>query len=76
MTTVRLKTPRVKREPEAYSHVKRKVLARDHWQCQICGSRKNLHIHHQEFRSHSGADTEENLITLCETCHRRAHGSG
>jgi len=25
----------------------------------------NLEVHHREFRSHSGADSEENLITLC-----------
>jgi hypothetical protein len=28
-------------------------------------------VHHREFRSHSGADTEENLITLCAACHYR-----
>jgi 5-methylcytosine-specific restriction endonuclease McrA len=33
----------------------------------------NLEVHHREFRSHSGADSEENLITLCADCHRRAH---
>jgi 5-methylcytosine-specific restriction endonuclease McrA len=30
--------------------------------------------HHRKFRSHSGADSEENLITLCATCHARVHG--
>ena len=29
----------------------------------------NLEVHHKEFRSHSGEDTAENLITLCSTCH-------
>ncbi len=33
----------------------------------------NLALRHKEFRSHSGADTEENLITLCAACHARAH---
>jgi hypothetical protein len=33
----------------------------------------NLEVHHQEFRSHSGHDSEENLITLCSTCHASAH---
>jgi 5-methylcytosine-specific restriction endonuclease McrA len=30
-------------------------------------------VHHREFRSHSGADAEENLITLCTECHARVH---
>jgi hypothetical protein len=33
----------------------------------------NLEVHHGEFRSHSGADSEENLITLCSPCHARVH---
>jgi 5-methylcytosine-specific restriction endonuclease McrA len=33
----------------------------------------NLEVHHREFRSHSGEDTEENLITLCTACHARVH---
>ena len=33
----------------------------------------NLEVHHREFRSHSGADSEENLITLCAACHARVH---
>jgi 5-methylcytosine-specific restriction endonuclease McrA len=33
----------------------------------------NLEVHHKEFRSHSGADTEENLITLCVACHAAVH---
>jgi 5-methylcytosine-specific restriction endonuclease McrA len=35
----------------------------------------NLEVHHKEFRSHSGHDSEENLITLCHRCHTLAHGS-
>jgi 5-methylcytosine-specific restriction endonuclease McrA len=30
-------------------------------------------VHHREFRSHSGANSEENLITLCAACHARVH---
>jgi len=40
------------------------VLRRDGWQCQFCGSRAHLEVHHQRFRSHSGQDYEDNLITL------------
>jgi 5-methylcytosine-specific restriction endonuclease McrA len=33
----------------------------------------NLEVHHQQFRSHSGADSDQNLITLCNRCHNAIH---
>jgi 5-methylcytosine-specific restriction endonuclease McrA len=32
-----------------------------------------LEVHHKEFRSLSGQDIEQNLITLCRACHSRVH---
>jgi 5-methylcytosine-specific restriction endonuclease McrA len=29
----------------------------------------HLQVHHKQFRSHSGDDSEEYLITLCARCH-------
>jgi 5-methylcytosine-specific restriction endonuclease McrA len=34
---------------------------------------RHLEVHHLRFRSHSGQDTEQNLITLCTQCHARVH---
>jgi predicted HNH restriction endonuclease len=34
---------------------------------------QNLQVHHLEFRSQSGSDQEQNLITLCAECHARIH---
>jgi 5-methylcytosine-specific restriction endonuclease McrA len=62
-------------ERHEYEELRQSVLRRDDWCCQFCGSMHNLEIHHQEFRSHSGKDTEENLITLCANCHSVAHGT-
>jgi 5-methylcytosine-specific restriction endonuclease McrA len=31
-------------------------------------------LRHKEFRSHSGHDSDENLITLCSACHASVHG--
>ena len=56
-----------------YEALRLQVLQRDCWRCQLCGSMTNLEIHHQAFRSHSGADTEDNLIALCNDCHGRFH---
>ncbi|PYX70234.1 MAG: hypothetical protein DMG72_19230 [Acidobacteria bacterium] len=35
----------------------------------------NLEVHHQNFRSRSGDDSEQNLITLCTKCHVQVHQS-
>lgn len=56
-----------------YYELHRNVLRRDGWRCQSCGSMKNLEVHHQQYRSHSGEDIEENLITLCRECHTFEH---
>ena len=58
----------------SYETLRQQVLRRDDWRCQSCGAMSSLEIHHQEFRSHSGVDSEENLITLCSACHGRVHG--
>jgi 5-methylcytosine-specific restriction endonuclease McrA len=37
---------------------------------------QNLQVHHIEFRSHGGSDSEANLITLCAPCHAAVHKGG
>ena len=65
---------RLRLGPASYKALQQEVLRRDDWRCQSCGAMSNLEVHHQEFRSHSGPDSEENLITLCSACHARVHG--
>jgi len=67
------KDARIKLDSESYSKLHRQVLKRDGWRCQVCGSMQHLQVHHLKFRSHSGSDSEENLITLCAQCHAQAH---
>lgn len=47
------------------------VLQRDHWRCVICGSRDRLEMDHIIPWSAGGADTIDNLRTLCHTCNTR-----
>jgi 5-methylcytosine-specific restriction endonuclease McrA len=61
-------------DPASYERLRQEVLRRDGWRCQVCGTMSNLEIHHKEFRSHSGNDSEDNLITLCTACHQKTHG--
>ena len=56
-------------------NVREYVLFRDGYRCQCCkGKSKDpvLNVHHIESRK-TGGDAPNNLITLCETCHRAFH---
>jgi hypothetical protein len=49
-------------------------LMRDGYTCQQCSKRNvRLEAHHLVFREHGGKDTLANLLTLCESCHRKLH---
>jgi 5-methylcytosine-specific restriction endonuclease McrA len=76
MNNIRPKQPQLRLEPEAYEELRQQVLRRDGWRCQSCGSMSNLEVHHKDFRSHGGPDSEMNLITLCYSCHSQAHIKG
>ncbi|MCY4175367.1 MAG: HNH endonuclease [Acidimicrobiaceae bacterium] len=53
-----------------------RVLKRDGYRCQICGERPSnnehivLNVHHIRPFGEGGLTIDENLITLCHTCHR------
>ena len=65
--------PRLRLDPMSYEDLRQQVLRRDGWRCQSCGTMSNLEVHHKQFRSQSGDDSEHNLITLCTVCHATAH---
>jgi 5-methylcytosine-specific restriction endonuclease McrA len=73
---IRPKAAPARLDPLSYESLRQQILRRDAWRCQSCGTMTNLEVHHKEFRSHSGADSEENLITLCADCHAIAHHPG
>ena len=76
MNKIRAKIPRLRLDSSSYRELQRQVMERDGWRCQACGSMQNLQVHHLKFRSHSGSDIEQNLITLCAQCHARIHSKG
>ena len=73
MKKVSRKSPRLRLDATSYTELQRQVLERDGWRCQVCGSMQRLQVHHLKFRSQSGGDVEQNLITLCAECHARMH---
>jgi 5-methylcytosine-specific restriction endonuclease McrA len=76
MSSTGQKMPRLRLDPESYEILRQQILRRDSWRCQSCGTMSNLEVHHKTFRSHSGDDSEENLITICAVCHAVAHRNG
>ena len=60
-------------DPLSYECLRQQILRRDGWRCQSCGAMSNLEVHHWEFRSQGGDDSEKNLIALCSECHRTLH---
>jgi 5-methylcytosine-specific restriction endonuclease McrA len=70
---IRPKAAPYRLDPLSFEGLRQQILRRDGWRCQSCGTMSNLEVHHMEFRSHSGADLEENLITLCTACHASLH---
>ena len=62
-------------EQLGFWNVREYVLFRDGHQCQCCKGKSGdniLNVHHIESR-HTGGNTPDNLITLCETCHKGYH---
>ena len=62
-------------EQLGFWNVREYVLFRDGHTCQCCKGKskdKILNVHHIESRK-TGGDTPNNLITLCETCHKGYH---
>jgi 5-methylcytosine-specific restriction endonuclease McrA len=75
MNCVRPKRPRLLLDATLYEQLRNHILSRDGWRCQACGAMSILEVHHRQFRSHSGDDSEQNLIRLCSTCHTTVHHS-
>jgi hypothetical protein len=72
--------------PEHDRHIpveaQKEVYERDNNTCRRCGWNQSrwsqadpriLELHHREHHAHGGANTAENLVTLCSRCHDDVH---
>jgi 5-methylcytosine-specific restriction endonuclease McrA len=52
-----------------------RVIARDGHKCTRCGSDKQLQAHHVSYWNYNrtGHTLDRDLITLCNSCHKKAH---
>ena len=81
--TQKLKNPDI--EGEQYQHgtlagwenLKAYAKYRDGYKCRACGkgkkNGKKLEVHHIIRKSDGGTDVPENVVTLCEDCHKAHH---
>jgi 5-methylcytosine-specific restriction endonuclease McrA len=76
MSPINSKSTSLRLDPAVYEGLRQRVLRRDAWRCQSCGTMSNLEVHHQKHRSQSRDDSEQNLITLCAACHKNVHRGG
>ncbi len=50
---------------------KEEVIQRDGNKCRVCGKEQSLSIHHILPHSLNGLDSPENLMQLCQECHKK-----
>lgn len=55
-----------------WRELRKQRIEKDHGQCAICGSTKNLLVHHTTYENYKNENLDE-LLTLCKTCHYRMH---
>jgi hypothetical protein len=66
------RTPRTNQSE--WINLREKIYKRDKYRCRICGKTKTtckLHVHHIIPYRVSADDKQNNLITLCASCHRK-----
>ena len=59
-------------KPNSRTRACKKRLANH--QCERCGSRSMLELHHRVPASEKGGTNIDNLELLCHVCHRMEHG--
>lgn len=68
------------RNGPAWRVLRAEIIQRDNERCVMCGwpdgflrKRRRLHVHHITPVVDGGGHDEENLVTLCDICHRKEH---
>lgn len=56
----------------AWEAKRKEILERDGRRCTVCGTAKNLEVHHLTY-DHFGDELPEELVTLCRKCHEKLH---
>ena len=54
--------------------IRKAIYRREGYECAVCGSTRQLEIHHVVKRSRGGSNEPMNLVCLCHLCHCAVHG--
>jgi 5-methylcytosine-specific restriction endonuclease McrA len=60
---------------EHWKEIRLKVLERDNNQCLMCGTTKNINVHHKTYNN-LGNEKLTDLVTICKRCHKLFHDTG
>lgn len=62
-------------ESPAWIAIAKSTRAQAQYKCQLCGVRdRPLHVHHNTYENiYNEAKHPEDLVVLCEDCHKRTH---
>jgi 5-methylcytosine-specific restriction endonuclease McrA len=57
-----------------WNQIRKEMVKEADHKCQLCNNNSILHVHHKTYENH-GYEHEhlEDLIVLCEGCHRKFH---
>jgi hypothetical protein len=58
-----------------WQNMRQGALERAQYRCQVCNASKSLHAHHRTYERR-GHENQEDLIVLCENCHKLFHDNG
>ncbi len=57
---------------DAWNNKRMERIKMDGYKCQLCGSAKNLCVHHITY-DRIGCEKMDDLITVCKKCHEKLH---
>lgn len=60
-------------ETDHWKQLRKRKLRLSGYKCQICASKENLNVHHNTYENR-GCEKDEDLVVLCNECHKKHHG--
>lgn len=69
-SSIKRTSDKMKERTSQYQWLRDKYL-KDHPTCEICGTKKDLDLHHKKFRD--GDNLFSNFMTVCRNCHNYIH---
>lgn len=59
-------------ESAHWKHIRKIMLRRANYRCQLCNNKDILNVHHRTYKN-KGNENYADLIVLCKSCHRTYH---